>query len=706
MRKPLAPMASPDSPHSPNPAFNPLNIGIDIGGTFTDFVVFNSQNGELTSFKVLSTPGDPAQAVIEGLKTILGPKLTGPMPQIVHGSTVATNALLERKGAATALITTRGFKDVLHIGRQNRPALYDFFTDPAPPLAPEHLRWEVDERVASTGEALQTLDIEAIRGLPAELKAKGVQSAAVCLLFSFIYPEHEQTLGRLLHDAGLSVSLSSDVLPEYREYERASTTTVNAYVSPILEGYLSSLTNSLDPKEAGLKLRVMQSNGGQISPAEARRYGVRCILSGPAGGIVGAMSLANMLGGQTITDLPPLCDPSRIITFDMGGTSTDVSLIDKEPRLTTESVVGGCPISVPVLDIHTIGAGGGSIALIDAGGALRVGPQSAGADPGPACYGRGELPTVTDANLVLGRISPEHFLGGEMPLAPERAERALSGLGERFGLDPVSIALGVIEVANAHMERALRLISVERGRDPGLQSGAPFTLLSFGGAGGLHAVELARRLDIPYVLAPPLAATLSAFGMLAADVVKDYTHTVMLGGDVPPQAIGAALDPLVRRGYQDLAQEGFSAGQTHVERFLDLRYKGQSYELTVPWDGHEDLRPKFHAAHRLAYGYANPFAEIEIVNVRLRASGATQSPRLTPQPVGDPDPSVALASRRPVVLEDKQTIEAPFYRYESLRPGHRLAGPAVVLRSDTTIWLPPGSRAVLDEFQNILIETH
>jgi N-methylhydantoinase A len=698
-------MASIDSTHPPKLASHPLNIGIDIGGTFTDFVVFNSQNGELTSFKVLSTPGDPAQAVIEGLKTILGGEISRPLPQIVHGSTVATNALLERKGAATALITTRGFKDILHIGRQNRPDLYDFFTDPAPPLAPEHLRWEVDERVASSGEVLAALDIEAIRGLPVELKEKGVQSAAVCLLFSFIYPEHEQTLGRLLQEAGLSVSLSSDVLPEYREYERASTTTVNAYVSPILERYLSSLTNSLAPNGEDLKLRVMQSNGGQISPAEARRYGVRCILSGPAGGIVGAISLAKLVGGQSMPDLPPLFDPSRIITFDMGGTSTDVSLIDKEPRLTTESVVGGCPISVPVLDIHTIGAGGGSLALVDAGGALRVGPQSAGADPGPACYGRGELPTVTDANLVLGRISPEHFLGGEMPLVPGRAETALSALGERLGLDPVSTALGVIEVANAHMERALRLISVERGRDPGLQSGAPFTLLSFGGAGGLHAVELARRLDIPYVLAPPLAATLSAFGMLAAEVVKDYTQTVMLGGDVPPQAIGAALDPMVRRGYQDLAQEGFPAGQTRVERFLDLRYKGQSYELTVPWDGHEDLHPKFHAAHRLAYGYANPLAEIEIVNVRVRASGKTQPPRLTPQPVGDPDPSAALIARRPVVLENGQTVETPFFRFESLQPGHRLSGPAVVLRSDTTIWLPPDSRAGIDGFQNILIET-
>lgn len=699
-----------------------MNIGIDIGGTFTDFVIFYPETGVLESFKRLSTPGNPAQAVLAGLADISARHPGAATGAIIHGSTVATNALLERKGAVCALIATRGFRDVLPIGRQNRPELYDFFALPPQPLAPEHLRFEVDERVDARGRALTPLEPEQVDALAADLHALGVKSAAVCLLFSFLHPEHERMIGKALREAGISVSLSSDILPEYREYERTSTTVVNAYVSPVLDGYLAHLEAALaTEKENAARLRVMQSNGGQIGLAEARRYGVRCILSGPAGGIVGARYLARLAAGVDPgrvsreasattgagtgdvpgTAHPPVFDPARLITFDMGGTSTDVSLIAGEPQITTESTVGGCPIRIPVLDIHTIGAGGGSIAAVDLGGALRVGPQSAGADPGPACYGRGDLPTVTDANLVLGRLAAERFLGGEMPLDAQRAWQALSDLGAAMGADAVTAALGVIEVVNVHMERALRLISVERGYDPGRGSGAPFTLISFGGAGGLHAADLARRLDIPTVLAPPHASTLSALGMLAAQVVKDYAQTVMLPGHTPPPVVEAALQPLAQRGLHDLSAEGLAPEDIRIERLVDLRYAGQSYELTVPYS--PDLRKGFQEAHRRAYGYARPDAPMEIVNVRVRAVGKTAPPVILPMPQAGRDPSAAFMGSRPVILTAVAPEEIPFYRFESLQPGNRIQGPAVVVRSDTTFLLGHGDRAQVDAHGNLIV---
>jgi N-methylhydantoinase A len=470
-----------------------IRIGIDIGGTFTDFVIYEPGAGELRTFKLLSTPSNPAQAVITGLR--MARVSQEQHLHIVHGSTVATNALLERKGARTALISTLGFRDVLQIGRQNRPSLYDFNADPADPLVPEHLRLEVKERVDHTGRVLQPLDPSWCEAILSDLRSKNVESVAVSLLFSFLHPQHEQAIGQALREAGFPVSLSAEILPEYREYERTSTTTVNAYVSPVLDRYLAELERELDSDNSkGSRMRVMQSNGGHISIGEARRNGVRCILSGPAGGVVGAMTVArlafNLAEGEQTS--PGQVADVKILTFDMGGTSTDVSLVQGTAQVTTDSEVSGCPIRIPVLDIHTIGAGGGSIASIDLGGALRVGPQSSGADPGPACYGKGNLATVTDANLLLGRLAPDLFLGGQMPLFPERSRQALVNLGNDLGLNPVEAALGVIEIVNAHMERALRVISVERGFDP-----RDFNLLSFGGAGGLHAVELARRLEIP-----------------------------------------------------------------------------------------------------------------------------------------------------------------------------------------------------------------
>ncbi|KAF0107952.1 MAG: N-methylhydantoinase A [Anaerolineaceae bacterium] len=672
-----------------------LRIGIDIGGTFTDFVVYDPSTQRIRTFKLLSTPRDPAEAVLQGLKRIQDESSSivhGPQSiTVIHGSTVATNALLERKGAPTALVTTRGFRDVLQIGRQNRPALYDFFADPLPPLVPSELRFEVNERVDHEGNILQALDDAEVDGIAEKLKTKNIKSVAVCLLFSFLRPEHEQRIGGKLRQAGYLVSLSSEIIPEYREYERTSTTVVNAYVSPVMDQYLTNLESGLPE---GARLRVMQSNGGSVSPAEARREAVRCILSGPAGGVVGCQYVAALI------PRPPLPKTGegelKVITFDMGGTSTDVSLIDGKPQITTEAVVSGCPIRVPLLDIHTIGAGGGSIARVDAGGALRVGPESAGADPGPACYGRGSFPTVTDANVVLGRIPPEHFLGGQMPLDFDRAYAALERLGRELNLSAKQAALGVAAVANAHMERALRVISVERGHDP-----RAFTLLSFGGAGGLHAAGLARGLGIPRVFIPPLASTLSAFGMLAADVVKDYTLTVMLPGTTSVADLAARLEPLAERGRRAILAEGVPAGKIRIERFLDMRYRGQSYELIVPFT--DSVYADFHEQHQASYGYAQTGAPVEAVNLRVKAIGAVDPPPLPREQVEGADPSAALIEKREVLFAQGKR-STPMYRGESLHAGNRLTGPAVIVRSDTTILLGPTDRAEVDPFGNLLIE--
>ena len=653
-----------------------MRIGVDIGGTFTDFVVLRAEGQPVETFKVLSTPREPARAVLAGLARVPHQGRR----HIVHGSTVATNALLERKGAATALITTRGFRDVLVIRRQNRPQLYDFFADPPPPLVPDRWRLEVDERVTYTGEVLKPLDPAEVDNLLAFLQQEGVESVAVVLLFSFLHPEHERLIGEKLRAAGFSVSLSSDILPEYREYERTSTTVVNAYVSPVMERYLAQLEQAL----TGDELRIMQSNGGSIGTQEARRNAVRCILSGPAGGVVGARYVAQMAGFE------------RIITFDMGGTSTDVSLCDGDIRVTTEAEVGGHPLRIPIIDIHTVGSGGGSIAHVDLGGALRVGPQSAGADPGPACYGRGEEATVTDANLVLGRLAADYFLGGEMPLDEARAWAALERLGRRLGLSAVDAAAGVVEVANAHMERALRVISVERGYDP-----RDFVLVSFGGAGGLHAADLARRLGIPRVLVPPYAATLSAFGMLVTDVIKDYAQTVMLPGHTPVPVLREHLRPLVQRGVAEVEAEGIPREGILVEELLDMRYAGQSYELTVPLG--EDPVDAFHHAHRQAYGYAVLDAAVEVVNVRVRVIGRVPRPALPRLNGNGEDASHALFDRREVFLEGRRA-PVPFYRGEALRPGNRIPGPAIIVRRDTTILIGPQDTAHVDVWGNVVVE--
>ena len=696
--------------HSPSGSDRELRIGIDIGGTFTDFVIFHPQTGQVETFKLLSTPHDPAEVVLSGLKR-LGIAGETIRHDLVHGSTVATNALLERKGARTALVTSRGFADVLQIGRQNRTELYNLAYQPLPPLIPAHLRLEVDERVDHTGQVLIPLDLAQLDSLLPILRQHAVQSVAVCLLFSFLHPAHEQSLAAKLREAGFFVSASCEILPEYREYERTSTTAINAYVSPILDGYLSRLQQALTPSVpnqpdgAGnetFSLHIMQSNGGVISLDEARQNGVRCILSGPAGGVTGARYVGRqaLLAVDSKTRL-------QLITFDMGGTSTDVSLIDGEPLVTNEAQVSGLPIRIPILDIHTIGAGGGSIAYVDTGGALRVGPQSAGADPGPACYSPNLPPaeshrafaTVTDANLVLGRLLPDHFLGGAMPLNMERARWVMQRLGQPLGLDPVQTALGILEVVNAHMERALRLISVERGYDP-----VDFTLLSFGGAGGLHACDLARRMGLPQVLIPPFASVLSAFGMLAADIVKDYSQTVMLPGDTPPPLLADLFSPLQSSACQDLRAEGLPENDITIQTLFDMRYQGQSYELTVPWSSPEaNFLESFQNAHQAAYGYSLPAAPVEIVNLRLRAVGHVQPIPLPVHAHSDPSPEHALFDQRPVFLASSPPRLLPLYQGESLRTGNRIPGPALIVRRDTTIFIGETDSALVDPFLNLTI---
>jgi N-methylhydantoinase A len=600
------------------------------------------------------------------------------------------------------LITTAGFKDILQIARQNRPELYDWNVDPPTALVPPHLRMEVKERIDYQGQVLHPLDINELEQRISELSQSEVESIAVCFLFSFLNPEHERICAQQLRREGYFVSVSSEILPEYREYERTSTTVVNAYVSPVLSKYLSKLEsvassfNLINNEITGsLYIQVMQSNGGIISLDEARRNGARCILSGPAGGVIGAQAVAESLREGELKDKKSL----KLITLDMGGTSTDVSLIDGTPQITTEKFVAGCPIRLPLLDIHTIGAGGGSIASIDPGGALRVGPQSAGADPGPACYARttpeDALPTVTDANLLLGRMSAVHFLGGNMRLDPQRSLVAIARLAAQMGISPQEAALGMIEVVNSHMERALRVISVERGHDP-----RQFTLLTFGGAGGLHATALAERLGLQRVLVPRWASTLSAYGMLASDIVKDYSLTIMRSGNISYAELANLFEPLVERATQEMNAENVSDTDIVLEKALDMRYVGQSYELSIPFT--ESFTTEFQGTHQQSYGYSRPDLAHEIVNIRLRAIGKTTSPALSaPARSGQASGTAFLGEREVYLSSDK--ITAPFYIGENLSPSDNITGPAVVLCVDTTVLVGVDWVLEVDVFGNYVM---
>ncbi len=615
-----------------------MRIGIDSGGTFTDFVVLHD-DGKLESFKLRSNPASPASVVLEGLRLVVSNR-DAKRAEVVHGSTVATNALLERKGAKTAFVTTRGFEDLIAIGRQNRPELYNLTPALPVPLVPRDLCFGVDERMLFDGTVERALDPEAIEELRRKIEASGAESVAICLLHSYQNDSHERSLLKGLNGF---VSASCDVSPEFREFERASTTVINAYVGPLMDRYLGELE-----RRSPHKVSIMQSNGGLLTASEARKQAVRTILSGPAGGIVGAVEIAR------------LCGFKKALTFDMGGTSTDVALAAREPRLTTEARIDNFPVRVPMLDIHTVGAGGGSIATIDAGGSLRVGPESAGAVPGPACYGSGDQATVTDAHVVLGRIAARQLVGGEMRIDAAAAEAAIARIGADPGLDTVSAAAAILRVANSNMERAIRAVSVERGEDP-----REFPLVAFGGCGGLHACEIAEELGITTVIVPRLAGAFSALGMLLADRTRDYSVGALGVSDYETR-----FRRLEKQATKDVP------GAT-LERFADVRYTGQSYELTVPWNAN------FHKAHHRIYGYSNPKRATQLVTLRVRATVRVEKPSLR----------VPAARRmkgevRRVWIEGRWR-EIPASSRESLG-ARTLPGPALITDYGSTTLVPPG----------------
>ena len=649
-------------------------MGIDTGGTFTDFIFKDGQTWGV--HKVLSTPDNPATAVITGIKHIAGEKQI----QAVHGSTVATNALLERKGATTALITNKGFEDVLEIGRQHRPSLYRLTRQKPDSLIPPQYRFGLPCRVDRNGKIVQRLNKSTLEALVHSLKENGIESIAVSFLFSFLNPHHEKAVKNALTALNVPISLSHEILAEFREYERTATTVCNAYVQPKMASYLESLMGHKRIK----KLRIMQSNGGSISAGTASHESVRTILSGPAGGVVGAYVVGKQAGYD------------NLITFDMGGTSTDVALVNQGLPLATETVISQLPIKVPSIDIHTVGAGGGSIAALDAGGGLKVGPESAGAEPGPICYGNGDQITVTDANLFLGRLLPKYFLGGHLQLRQDRLAPYFKSLSDKLGITAIELAEGVIAIANTAMERAIRVISVERGFDPAL-----FTLVAFGGGGGLHAASLAKLIGMPRVLIPQNPGILSAIGMLTADIIKDYSQTVMQPQNVPAEKLDALFRPLEKKATADLAQEGVSQKDVRLERYLDMRYQGQSFELMIPYT--TNFLARFHDQHKKTYGHAYRSKPAEITTIRLRARGAMEKPSINKIARGEsaPDRS-ALVDTRQVHFEGTPHA-TPFFKRDHLLAGNELAGPAIVVEYSSTVVIPPLAKGHIDAYGNIIM---
>jgi len=750
----------------------PLRIAIDSGGTFTDCVWLaprHAQNrrtpgdSSLRILKVFSTPADPAQAIAEAVL-----KIAGDIQEIIilHGTTVGTNTLLQRKGARVAFVTTAGFEDSIEIGRQQRPKLYDFFFEKDPALAPAELRFGVDERTSAEGAVLRTPSAESLESLASNVAAQKPQVVAISLLFSFANPDNEKAVAAVLARLKLPLSVSHQILPEFREYERASTVLVNAYLQPVMQGYFRKLEERLalgveeesaqarvpvpqDPSsqagapavhnlkksssQAGAippqpaqkrhgppsqiaqnrrnpgapgpgtsapalhsQIFVMQSSGGITALNTAAEQPVRTVLSGPAGGVVGAAAVAQRSGFN------------RIITFDMGGTSSDVALVDGRPSATNEADVAGLPVRVPVLDIHTVGAGGGSLARFDAGGALRVGPESAGADPGPICYGKGERPTVTDANLLLGRLPADQFLGGDFQLDLPRTQKIVAQWlkDNSSKLTPEEFAAGVVRVVNANMEKAIRVVSIERGYDP-----RQFSLAAFGGAGAMHACDLAQALRIPRVIVPAYPGALSALGILISDVVKDHSRTVLLRvgvkskkvrGDAAPD-FSAQLDPvfaeLKRNIATELKKEDWQ-GRALFEPSCDLRYRGQGYELNLPYDA--GVLQRFHAEHKRRYGYSSPEREVEIVTVRMR--GRVASPeKLSRMKISEEQGNLKPATA--MVHFGGKRHKTQIVPRASIKAGKKLRGPAIITEYSATTVVPPGLAFHKDRAGNLLIET-
>ncbi len=674
-------------------------IGIDIGGTFTDIVVLEPRTGRLAFLKTPSTPLHLEEGVVRGLEALredMGLRIQD-AKRVIHGSTVATNALLEGKWARTALITTEGFRDVLEIGRQNRPHIYDLTAQRPRPIVPRKLRFEVPERLDYQGRVIRPLDEASVVELGELLEGGPVQAVAVCLLFSYANDTHEGRVRELLkRRLNLPITVSSDILPEFREYERTSTTVVNASLRPVIGDYLERLEK--EGRRLGLEMdwQIMQSNAGITSSRGAEEQPVRIVLSGPAAGVEGARLVGEQAG------FPDL------ITLDMGGTSTDVSLI-KQGRVsvTTDGEIAGHPIKVPMVDIHTIGAGGGSIAWVDRGGALRVGPESAGADPGPACYNRGgREPTVTDAHLLLGRLSPANATGGWFDLERSRAEQAIrEKVADPLGMDIETAAEGMLRVADANMERALRLISVERGHDA-----REFALLAFGGTGPLHAVKLASMLGIRKVLVPATAGVLSALGLVGTELAHDEVQSIVRSIDaLDPEKVNAIYEQLKATGRNKLLSDGVGEEEIAYRPSADLRYRGESHEIFVEFadctiSGRMlgELAAAFHDKHQLIYGHAAPEEPVELVNLRLRAIGAVGKVELSPIQGGSFEQ--ARQAARNVHFPGHGWLQTEVFARDLLPAGASLTGPAIVEGRESTVLLPPGSSAAVDRIGTLIIE--
>ena len=660
-----------------------IRIGVDTGGTFTDFVI--AIDGVLEAQKIPSTPDDPSRAILFGIQEYLG---ISSSPLIIHGTTVATNSLLERKGGRIALITTKGFEDILFIGRQVRKDLYSLKGEQRRPLLPRTFCIGLEERTTAAGKIEKAVSSHEFKTTLNAIKAKNVEAVAVSLVNSFANPLNERFIRDQLKAENILFSISSEILPEHREYERTVVAAVNAYLMPVISQYLKSLERKLPIPN----LRIMQSNEGYISPKIAKAEPIRTALSGPAGGVVGAFHLGKSIGLK------------KMISFDMGGTSSDVCLIDGKIQRTNESQIGDFPVRLPIIDIHTVGAGGGSIASVDSGGSLRVGPLSAGADPGPACYGKGNVPTVTDANLVLGRLVPEFFLGGEMKLFPERSQSVLKNLATKIDKTSVETASGIIQIANANMEKAIRVISIERGYDP-----RDFALISFGGAGGMHAIEIASNLNIAKVIVPKNAGVLSALGLLLADSIKDYSKSILKSTELAtPKELEKQLYELQKKSFRDMKKEGFPPENIQMSPFLDLRYLGQSYEITLPYrptkSSHLSFLSDFHKAHQRLYSYHHSGRPVEIVNIRLKSIGVTKKINLKKRQIREEIPSKrALLKKQKLFYRGKEHM-ASVYMRESLESGNRILGPALIVDQDATTFLPPTYSLQVDGLLNLIME--
>jgi N-methylhydantoinase A len=677
-------------------------VGVDSGGTFTDICLMNAATGAIRVWKVPSSPDDPSRAIADGLIEGLAQAASARPTDAVyfgHGTTVATNALIQHRGVRTGLITTAGFRDLLEIGRQRRPHLYDLQCDKPPCLVPRDLRLEVAERMKFDGRVETPLDEAAVRAAARSLKAAGVEAVAICFLYSYVDPIHEARAKNIVEEElpEAFVTASHLVAPEFREYERFSTTVVNAYLGPILSRYVARLATRLDAAGVRGPRHITQSNGGVMSFATAERQAVRTVLSGPATGVVGALKVGEFAGFR------------NLITFDMGGTSTDVALIqDGRPTLASELEVHGYPLKTPALDIHTVGAGGGSIAYLDAGGHLKVGPRSAGSVPGPACYGLGnEEPTVTDANVALQTLNPTHLLAGRMPIDRAQAVRAVDRLASRLGLDSTATAQGIVSVVTANMAKAIRLISVQRGHDP-----RDYTLVAFGGAGPLHAGRLARELDIPRILVPRNPGILCALGLLLSDLKTTFSRTRILMLDTASvDEIESTFRDLEKQASRWFETESLPPECRHLRRSVDLRYAGQNYELTVAIaDGDlttaakEQIRSDFAAAHQRLYGYVAESEPIQMITFRVEAIGMIRATEFQRHPAMVEQVHAARTGEREVWLgEIGRSVLCPVYDRDRLQPGHVVRGPSVIEQMDATTLLLPDQTARVDEALNLVI---